>query len=94
MRILFENYLPRVKERLSRIEDVGVLACYSKRYHDLCTEDIEYTSFYDDRKAVSQSIYNEFITKLDLLLIVIYIYIQYTSTLHTYTQHYRIIIIK
>ena len=41
VRTLFENCLPRVKESLSRIEDVGVLV-YSKRYHDLCTE---YTSF-------------------------------------------------
>ena len=41
VRTLFENCVPRVKEILSRIEDVGVLA-YSKRYHDLCTE---YTSF-------------------------------------------------
>ena len=38
VRTLFENCVPRVKQSLSRIEDVGVLA-YSKRYHDLCTED-------------------------------------------------------
>jgi hypothetical protein len=54
VRTLFENCLPRVKERLSRIEDVGVLACrkgYCKRYHDLCTEDKGYISFHDDRKC-------------------------------------------
>jgi hypothetical protein len=54
VRTLFAQCTPKRKEKLSRIEDVRVLECrhgYSRRYHDLCTFDKGYFSFYDNYKS-------------------------------------------